>query len=364
MYTVIYGLYVWKYSYANRPFPQLTLVIYGSLFPVVILLALGRLPDRWSRLLTTRSYLVCLGGLATGFWLLMSSIDPSTIQIGRGPALIEWNELFLSGHFPYEAGTKPSGFPFLFLLATPCYLLGEVGLMQLIGLALFAWILYNWYSSDSSDRFSVLLLLAAAPIFAFEVCVRSDLITNAIILLAALEVTRRYHAWPNRFTPIWIGLLLGVCASTRGIFVPAYMIALPLTLRQHNVKYALMLLGSAVTGFTLTLLPFAMQNWEYFWSYGPFSVQMVQIPAELLATALAIALVGGFTVKTFRSAYLLIGALLFSIVMIKMAMSLISHGIAETIEFDNYFDLAYIGFALPFVLLAKHNCANDRIRQE
>jgi hypothetical protein len=294
----------------------------------------------------------------------MSQIDPSTIQIGRGPALIEWNQRFLSGQFPYQAATKPSGFPFLFLLATPCYLLGEVGLMQLIGLFLFGWILHNWCGAHSENKFLTLMLLAAAPIFAFEVCVRSDLITNAIILLAALEFTRRHHDHRSNLTPLGLGLLLGVSASTRGIFIPAYLIVLPLIFRQHTVRYALILLGSAVLGFALTLLPFAMQNSEYFWKYGPFSVQMSQVPVALLVSSFVISLVGGFVVRRFRSAYLLSGSLLFSIVIVKMLMSFSAQGISETIEFDNYFDLAYIGFALPFVLIAISDGANDMVRQK
>lgn len=352
VYGIIYCLYVWKYSYSNRPFPELTLLVYGLIAPLALAIALSRFPDRFAKLLNGKSYALLVGILAVGFFVLMSQFDPTAIQIGRHPALLEWNERLFSGQFPYQAGSKPSGFPFLFLLAAPLHLLGEVGLIQVIGLVLFGWVIYNWCGPESADRFRLLLLFVAAPIFAFEVCVRSDLIANAVIILVVLEITRRYHNRIGAMTPIWLGLVIGLGASTRGIFLPAYLIALPLVFRQHNFRYTVLFLGSAVFGFALTLLPFVMWNWDFFWSYGPFSIQLSHIPTVLLVVSCAISLAGGFMVQNYRSAYLLTGAVLFGIVAVKMVMSLAMHGVAETVEFDNYFDMAYFGFCLPFVLIA------------
>ena len=351
IYAIIYCLYVWKYSYSSRPFPELTLIIYGALAPIVMVLALSQLTDRFRLILTGRAYVLLITTLAVGFWILMSRFDPSTIQIGRYPALLEWNERLFAGQFPYQAHSRPSGFPFLFLLTAPLQLLGEVGLMQILGLLLFGWVVYSWCGSESGDRFRLLVLLAAAPITAFEVCVRSELIANAVMILAALELTRRFHTRKAEITPLWLGLFLGLAASTRGVFLPAYLTTLPLVLRQHGSRYNLKLLGSAVLGFALTLLPFIVWNWDFFWNYGPFSIQMSHIPAVLLATAFAVSLAGGLTVRSYRAAYFLTGAVLFGIVAVKMIMSLAAHGVAETIEFDNYFDMAYFGFCLPFVVL-------------
>jgi len=352
LYGAIYCLYVWKYSYSDRPFPELTLLIYGLIIPPVLILALSRLPDRFTRLLTGRTYAVWVALFVVGCWALMSQFDPSAIQIGRYPALVEWNERLFSGQFPYYAGSKPSGFPLLFLLAAPFYWLGEVGLLQVLGFVLFAWVVHSWCGPGSTNRFRLLLLFIGAPIFAFEVCVRSELIANAVIILAALEVTRRCHDRASPLTPVWLGLLLGLAASTRGIFLPVYLVTLPMTLRQHNVRYTVTLLVSAAFGFLLTLAPFALWDWDFFRAYGPFSIQLSHIPPWLLAVSAAVSLASGLVLRSHRSAWLISGAVLFGIVAVKMVMSLVTHGVAETVQFDNYFDMAYFGFALPFVVLA------------
>jgi len=352
LYGVIYCLYVWKYSYSNRPFPELTLLVYGLVVPPVLILALSRLPDRFAHLLTGRVYALLAAVIVVGCWVLTAQFDPSAIQIGRYPALVEWNERLFSGQFPYYAGSKPSGFPFLFLLAAPFYWLGEVGLLQVLGFILFAWVVHSWCGPGSTDRFRLLLLFVCTPIFAFEVCVRSELIANAVIILFALELTRRHHDRASSLTPVGLGLLLGLAASTRGIFLPVYLVALPMILRQHNVKYAVTLLVSAAFGFLLTLAPFALWDWDFFWAYGPFSIQLSHIPIWLLAVSAAVSLASGLVLRSYRSAWLISGAVLFGIVAVKMVMSLAAHGVAETVTFDNYFDMAYFGFALPFVVLA------------
>jgi hypothetical protein len=354
VYGAMYSLYVWKYSYANRPFPELTLLVYGLIAPTVIALAMSPLPGRFAGILSGRSYVLATFALAVGFWILMSHFDPASIQVGRYPALVEWNDRLFSGQFPYQAGCKPSGFPALFIVAAPLYWLGEVGLLQIVGLSLFAWVAYSWCGPGSIDRFRIMAFFFAAPIVAYEVCVRSELVANGVIILAALEVTRRYHNYKSVVTPVWLGLLLGLVASTRGIFLPAYLITLPLVLRNHTLRYAILLLGTTALGFVLTLTPFMIWNWDYFWNFGPFSVQLSHIPAALLVSACLVSLVGGLLIREYRSAYLLTGAVLFGIVGIKMATSLVSHGVADTVQFDNYFDMAYFGFALPFLATAAY----------
>ncbi len=352
LYGVVYGLYLWKFSHPDRPFPELTLIVFGLIVPVVLAIVLSRIPDRFAKVLTGRTYILLMVSLAAAMCAMMSQFDPTTIQIGRYPALFEWNESLFAGMFPYRAGSNPSGFPFLFLLTTPFYLLGEVGLLQVLGLVLFGGVVHSWCGQESTNRFRLLLLLVATPIFAFEVCVRSELIANAVIILTAIEIARRNRYRESSLTPVWLGLLLGLAASTRGIFLPAYLITLPLLLRQHTARHAFTLLGSIAAGFALTLAPFALWDGDYFWNYGPFSVQLGHIPYWLLVLSAAVSLAGGLRMKSFRSAYLLSGAVLFGIVAIKMAMSLVAHGVAETIQFDKHFEPAYFGFALPFVILA------------
>jgi len=357
VYGIIYCLYVWKYSYSNRPFPELTLLVYGLLVPPVLIMAFSRLPGRFTTLLSERLFLILVIFFAVGFSAVMLQFDPMAIQIGRYPALVEWNERLFSGQFPYCAGSKPSGFPILFLLAAPFYWLGEVGFLQMLGFVLFAWVIHSRCERSSADKLRLLLLFIAAPVFAFEVCVRSDLVANAVVVLTALEITRRFHNHDSPSTPVWLGLLLGMAASTRGIFLPAYLITLPVIVRRHEINYVVTLLGSAVFGLLATLAPFIVWDWSSFWTCGPLSVQLSHIPAWLLVLAAAVSLGSGLRMKTFRSAYITTGMVLFGIVAATMAISLAAHGLTATVEYDAHFDMAYFGFSLPFIVTAL--CGHD-----
>ncbi|UCD93668.1 MAG: hypothetical protein JSU69_07810, partial [Candidatus Zixiibacteriota bacterium] len=66
---------------------------------------------------------------AIGLTILMFRFDPATIAVGRFPALRDWIEKLLDGEFPYLSGVRPSGFPFLFMIAMPFYFIGDLGLL-------------------------------------------------------------------------------------------------------------------------------------------------------------------------------------------------------------------------------------------
>jgi hypothetical protein len=351
VYTLIYALYVWKYSAANRPYPEATLVIYGLLVPITLVLLLKYARPQLKLNHWNRVWLLAVAAIVVGLGVLMSRFDSASIEIGRYPALIEWVERLTAGEFPYRGGSKPSGFPFLFLLAAPFYYLGDVGLFQLFGLILFAAVLHFRYLDEPINRFRTLLLLAATPIFLFEVCVRSELIANAVLILATLEIVRHCHERPGRFTPVWLGLLLGLSASTRGIFMPAYLIVLPMFLLRHDWKYNLTFALALVGGFAGTLLPFICWDAASFFAYGPFSIQLSHIPSWLLVITLAASAGLGLTLKSTRQAYAATALVLFGIVLMKFVMSVVNNGLMATVIFDDHFDMAYFGFALPFLLI-------------
>jgi hypothetical protein len=78
---------------------------------------------------------------AAALFAVYLRIDPENLQIDRWSALDRFWDALVRGEYPYvrtHLGSHISGFPGLFVVAFPFWLLGDVGLLQFAALAAFA----------------------------------------------------------------------------------------------------------------------------------------------------------------------------------------------------------------------------------
>ncbi|NCQ19594.1 MAG: hypothetical protein GW805_14870, partial [Ignavibacteria bacterium] len=90
---------------------------------------------------------------------------PQSTRVGRFPALIEWLSNFQQGIFPYGTKANPSGFPFLFFLASPFYLLGDAGYLEVFGLLLFLMLILKSVKTKKEYWVKILFLLLLPTTF-------------------------------------------------------------------------------------------------------------------------------------------------------------------------------------------------------
>ena len=130
---------------------------------------------------------VCLIAFA-GMVAVQYAIDPYSIQVDRWSALHFPIQNLLSGIYPYTASTHLGGnaspFPVWQILHIPFYLLGNVGLSFFAATALFLW--SCWKVQGREKALVVSLLLCSSVAVWYEVSVRSDLITNLLLLAAII----------------------------------------------------------------------------------------------------------------------------------------------------------------------------------
>jgi TRAP-type uncharacterized transport system fused permease subunit len=100
LYLVLFGLFVWI-LYRNIDF---------------------RLSSRTQNLIYLS--LIIISAICLAF--LMFHFDPEKIRVGRYPAIHDWLTMLFHSQFPYASPTRPSGFPFLFLMA-PILFFGRFG---------------------------------------------------------------------------------------------------------------------------------------------------------------------------------------------------------------------------------------------
>jgi hypothetical protein len=280
----------------------------------------------------------------------MFQFDPARIAVGRYPAMYEWITRLLSGEFPYASSVNPSGFPFLFVLAIPFYILGDLGLFQIFSFLVFALIIHLGCSKNDLSRYRVILLLCAAPIFLFEIVVRSDLFSNVVMVMLYLVIFQLYSRNREYIFVILLGLGGGLLLSTRGVVLLIYIIFFLYMIRKHEFKYGVFII-SMLAGFFFTLAPFLIWNTDHFIESGPFAIQLSYIPGWVFILSIIASVICGLSIKSLRGVYTAISVMLFGVVFIAFVISIINFGLTESVLGDR-FDISYFSFALPFLLIS------------
>ncbi len=352
LYTFINALFVYKYADMVTPHHLIPTLLY-ILATTGYLLLHQRLSLReggFSYPRATRALVV--GGSAIVLYLLMKQIDPITIEVGRYPALNEWIERFLDGDFPYRASSRPSGLPFLFLLAIPFYYAGEIGLLHILSFLIFSTVLVRRVAGRRHvEEIHRIVILISSPIFLYELIARSDLFTNMILVLLfiiALEATARGDIGPFRLG--LLGVAGGFILATRIIVVLIYLLVLADDFSKRGMKSLWLVLGNII-GFAGITLPFLFWDSRYFLMQGPFSIQVSYmslapaLPVLLLALIFSLRPMSGSKVIP-RSAILLFAAIL-----LPFLQSLYFLG-WDRVIFHDGFDISYFAFCLPFLVLS------------
>lgn len=302
--------------------------------------------------------LLMIGCLTAFVGMLMAQyvVDPYELQVDRWSALHFPIQNLLSGVYPYTATTHLGGyaspFPVWQILHVPFYLMGNVGLSFFVATAFFLWSCCRVYGKDKAVV--VGLLLCSSVAVWYEVAVRSDLMTNVLLVVAFINLVqpRLCHEWieANRW---WIACAVGLLASTRLlVLVPIALLLFPFFLRlSGRSQIGVLLLTGSV--FLLTFLPFALWDWQefYYFQNSPWKLQTRQgNPLDfIIFLPLAIFLSmthRGVVKRYYRNSALMLVAIV-GITFVHNMYSTSHWGL-----FSPAYDITYLSSALPFCILA------------
>ena len=288
--------------------------------------------------------------------VMQYAIDPYAIQVDRWSALHFPIRNLLAGIYPYSAithlGGSASPFPVWQILHVPFYLMGNVGLSFF---AVTAFFLCSCYKVQGREKALVVCVLLCSSVAVwYEVAVRSDLITNflllaAIINLASIRLTQQWaekQGW-------WIACAVGVLTCTRVlVLIPVTLLLLPYFIKMRCQKQiALVLLALGV--FALTFAPFALWDWQefYYFQNNPWALQTRQgnLSDFILFVPLAAFLSlnhKGDWVRYARNVAVMLVVFIFVTFVHNMY-------IGENWDlFSPTYDITYFSTAIPFCLLA------------
>jgi hypothetical protein len=350
MYIFINALFIWKYvsHYLSHQFMAPLLYIVAAIIFIPVIL--NKNCFKFTILTHRKIYFSVALTAAIFLTILMLQFKPGEIEVGRYPALHDWITKLLNLEFPYESTAKPSGFPFLFILAMPFYFLGDLGAFQIFSFLLFTIALYFKFRDNTTVQLRLLILLIFSPIFLYEIVVRSDLFSNMAVVLFFLICCEKYGAGKSYFIQIILGLTAGFLLSTRGIVLFIYIPYFAFLFKNRGVKPRLFL-PSMLTGFLITLIPFALWNWEYFINFGPFAVQLSYIPVWFVVLSIICSLIWAWKTKKTNDIYFIISTILFWVIFGAFIIFTVRFGLVNSV-FGDKFDISYFCFALPFLLLS------------
>ena len=353
VYIIVNALFVAKYSARVIPCGFKALTLATMLFHYLLLVDI--LPRFRSAKAYVPAIIVGLLGICT-MVCLQYTIDPYDIRVDRWSALHNPIANLLAGKYPYLASTHLGGyaspFPVWQFFHVPFYLLGNVGLSFFMVSALF---FYSIYRFQGGRALSIALLLTTfSPAIWYEVAVRSDLITN--MLLVATGVNFVIHKisvqWLQRHT-VSVAVVIGLLACTRIVsLLPIAILLFPYYIKS-DLKRQVMLPLCFVVTFVLTFLPFVLWNsFEFFhFEHNPWSLQTRQGNGIdfLLFIPLGIYLSlqwRGDHINYYRNTILLLS--------IFVATTFI-HNMVESGNYELFsstYDITYFSTALPFCIMA------------
>lgn len=356
-YLFINFLFIYKYSARITNF-YLTLSL---LYSVIVLLVIGfALHQREDFQVLNKStvYFSIVLVLAILYAVAMFHIDPLSTRVGRYPALHTFIYRLLNGDFPYVSGQNISGFPFLFMLLIPFYLLGDLGLFQLFSFVIFSIIVHKKYQGEKVS-YIPLLLLALSPAFLYEVAVRSELFSSMVLIVLLFYVLERVKPIRSIRTLVFAGILAGFLLSTRGIVLLPYLIYFVFYFKKDIRSLTLFGLSAAL-GFAITFVPFVIWSKELFIQNNPLAVQRLYIPDWLLILSILGCVLIGYSVDSFKSVYRSTAFLLFGVVFLCFVIRMVQNSFNQAV-FES-FDITYFCFCLPYLLLSFEFSTTSRNR--
>lgn len=299
---------------------------------------------------------VALAMLAAMLLAVQHCVDPLRVQVDRWSALAYPLRDLLQGRFPYLAQTHLDGyaspFPVWMVLHLPFYLLGDVGLSLVVSVVCFVCGVRMVVGTRAALVATALLALSANVWY--EAAVRSDLITNFLLLSAFINVSQARGITLCRH-PWLLSAAAGLWLSTRlTAAVPLYVALLPCWLRLSTGRRALTPLVAAGVA-ALTFLPLALWDAHALFggAYSPLVLQTRQghvadaAVMVVVATLLSLWSTRGGTART----PLACGMALMAVTVITFGHNMAADASWGEL-FASRYDITYLDSALPFLVTA------------
>lgn len=357
LYGAVNLLFVAKYSLRIGSGVALVAVL-GYVAVCVLLYAVV---GRWlvpKRRVSTGGLAAVFGGSVAVLASLQMSLDPYSIQVDRWSAIHFFLDRLLSGEYPYLARTHLGGygspFPVWQMLHLPFYCLGNVGLSVFVAWGFLTYAVRRF--SGNATAMCSTLLMVFSPAFVYEVAVRSDLMTN-FMLVAAIILLLETHG--VRLSPHWkaIAVGCGLLLSTRLTAVVPMGVYYLMEWWRLDGRRRILFVLVVVMVFVLTFLPFLLwdMNDLLFFKYNPFVLQSRQSHVVDFMLFVPLAVYWAMTWTRCGAGLGRVGRLMGNTAYLLLTLVGVTfvHNMAVSGNYDLFssaYDITYLGMSMPFLV--------------
>ena len=282
-----------------------------------------------------------------------SLIDPYQLKVDRWSAISNFIYNLFHGIYPYSAQTHLGGygspFPIWQFFHIPFYLLGNVGLSFFFSLGIFFATIWKRFTSKQLYYIFVLMLLS--PALLYECLVRSDLITNFLIVTSIINylylnsVDVKGH-WKK------IAIIVGILLSTRlATAIPFFIYIFPVY-RKFSRGQQVMFPIYIICTFIITFIPFMFWNGDmlFFFQYNPFILQTRQGSMAIVMLLIPIITYLALSWQNdFRLLMCHISLAMIILVTLTFAYNMYTTNTWNEL-FQSRYDITYLDMSLPFLL--------------
>ena len=225
-------------------------------------------------------------------------------------ALKNWLNNFFNWTFPYQIKNTFSAFPFLYLIASPFYFIGNVAMVVILawgGIGLL--IIFN--STSTREKVIKLFFLMVSPLTFYGPFESPQLFLNAAVLLTLIYLSNKYLN-PAKVdkTFVFFALLFGLFFSVT-IDVVAVLIIYFLYLFRNNFKEGFLFYEVLLAVFLVTIIPFLLWNPVLFLFNGPFNPLLLNsIPWLVSVLFIILIIYAGWMISDIQEIYFAIGVIL------------------------------------------------------
>ncbi|MDO4171195.1 MAG: hypothetical protein Q4D28_00610 [Prevotellaceae bacterium] len=357
IYLFVNGIFIYKYSMrADIISPYVLIAVWAAFIAAAYIMA-ARHITAWRR--ATAALLLSATAM---IGVLLWKVEPLSVNVDRWSATTYFLDALFHGDYPYAVqthiGNYSSPFPLWQYINIPFWLMGDVGL----GLIAFLWMLaygVRQFTQSTRSTFLYLLLLLCSPAYWWEVVVRSDGLSNAILVFCTIMIMcRRDITFTSR--PVTTSVISGLVACTRlSAALPLGILLLrPWLWSSLRVKLLSTVIIAAICLFFLAPYMFWDGNAAIFMERNPFQTQTFQVSLPgLLLFAGSMA----FVAWRKRPTMWMLGAI--PVVMLAFILTtMLWHNMYKpgvSIWTDGDFDVSYLTLSLPYtILLLTYNPIN------
>ncbi|KMQ52034.1 hypothetical protein CHISP_1023 [Chitinispirillum alkaliphilum] len=349
--TAINLLFVYKYAVRVLPNAEILTLLFAAFS-----IAAWHLKNKIS---ITQKQLVIITICIMSIFTLLSvylfkRISIYSLNVDRWSVITSFWDTFFNNEYAYYArsfeGNPPGPMPFYFILSFPFYLIGELGILSLSGLFVFAAIIYK-SSAWRNNKLWAVVYLATSSFYLWEISTRSNIFLNSTLALIVLvwfgELQKENSRW-LLINAACAGLML----ATRSIFVIPYIIVFMHALKRKEITFAkLSIFGMvAFIAFSLTFVPFVIKHPNDFLVVNPFIIQgTFLVPFHYTIFFIALAFVSVNLCKDKLDTIFYSGFVLFVSIAVYSLYHAFNRGLMDAFV-NNGVDISYFIFSVPFFM--------------